>query len=63
MCGKKCYTSEKAVRIAHKRAHWRIRAYQCDECNGAWHATNNEKEKRYDWVPYADPADWEEDYA
>lgn len=41
-CGKRCFTSVKAARAAHKRARFRVRIYFCLACC-AWHATNQDK--------------------
>lgn len=41
-CGKRIYTSVRAARLAHAKAHYRVRAFWCDECGG-YHVTNNEK--------------------
>ena len=41
-CQKRGYNSPEAARRAHRKAHYRIRVYDCEVC-GKFHATNNEK--------------------
>jgi hypothetical protein len=41
--GKRQYRSQRAAKLAHTKAHFRVRPYRCDEC-GLWHAANHEKE-------------------
>jgi hypothetical protein len=41
-CGKRCYSSARRAKEAHRRFGWRIRAYRCETCR-AWHAANHEK--------------------
>lgn len=43
-CTKRGYTSVEAVRRAHRRASWRVRAYWCAICR-LYHATNHEKHR------------------
>jgi hypothetical protein len=47
ICTKRGYGSVHALRMAHRRASWRVRAYFCETCQ-AFHATNHEKAGRYD---------------
>lgn len=41
-CGKRVFGSAGAVRRAHQRAGYRVRAYWCVGCGG-WHATHEAK--------------------
>jgi hypothetical protein len=43
-CTKRPYGSVEAVRRAHRRASWRVRAYWCEDCR-AYHGTNHEKHR------------------
>jgi hypothetical protein len=49
VCTKRGYGSVEAVRKAHRKASWRVRAYVCEDC-GQYHATNHEKLRdRYEY--------------
>ena len=41
-CTKRGYNSPDAAKRAHRKAHYRIRSYNCPIC-GLWHVTNQEK--------------------
>lgn len=43
-CTKRCYPSASAAKLAHTRAHFRVRVYRCEQCL-AWHVANAEKER------------------
>lgn len=46
ICTKRCYDSKKQAREASRRNGARIRVYQCEECWGKWHVTNQDKSGR-----------------
>lgn len=48
MCRKKPYVSRSAVKLAHKGAGFRFRAYQCPECQMAWHLTGTDKREAFE---------------
>lgn len=55
VCPKRSYPSEKAARLAHKHAGFRIRPYICDHC-GKIHVANQDKdgrstEREVEWRP------------
>ncbi len=44
MCCKRRYLSRRAALMAHRRAGYRVRAYNsCPDCAGYWHVTNSDK--------------------
>lgn len=46
-CGRKCYTSVRAARDAHRQAGHKIRPYVCETCTGrgrpVYHAANSDR--------------------
>jgi hypothetical protein len=42
VCQKRTYPSPYQAKVAHAKASWRVRVYQCEDCGG-WHVTNHEK--------------------
>lgn len=43
-CHKRAYDSERAARVAHRGAGWRVRTYLCPACSH-WHVANQDKQR------------------
>lgn len=47
-CTKRRFSSAKQAKRAHRRAGFRLRAYQCQHCH-AWHVSNSEKRQHSEY--------------